>query len=137
MRRIVGTKPGNMRVVIIGGSGHIGSYLTPRLVDAGHTVACVTRGQRQPYVPHGAWKWVESVVLDRATEEAGGTFGAKIRELQPDCVIDLTAFTRESTEQLVEAVRGQVQHFLHCGTIWVHGPSVEVPVSEGQPIGKR
>jgi nucleoside-diphosphate-sugar epimerase len=27
-----------MRVAIIGGTGHIGSYLTPRLFDAGQTV---------------------------------------------------------------------------------------------------
>ena len=122
-----------MRVVIIGGSGHIGSYLTPRLIEAGHSVLCVSRGLRQPYVTHAAWKKVEPVVLDRAVEETAGTFGAKIRGLEPDCVIDLTAYTRESTQQLVEALRGHVQQFLHCGTIWVHGPSVEVPVTEDQP----
>ena len=27
-----------MRVVIIGGSGHVGTYLVPRLVEAGHEV---------------------------------------------------------------------------------------------------
>jgi nucleoside-diphosphate-sugar epimerase len=122
-----------MRVVIIGGSGHIGSYLTPRLIESGHSVFCVTRGQRQPYVAHSAWKRVAAVVLDRAAEEAAGTFGSKIRDLGPDCVIDLTAYTRESTQQLVEALRGRVQQFLHCGTIWVHGPGVELPVTEDQP----
>src|SRR5205823_5061746 len=115
-----GLKSPLMRVVIIGGSGHIGSYLTPRLVEAGHSVLCVTRGLRQPYVPNVAWKRVEPVVLDRSAEEAAGMFGAKIRELEPDAVIDLTAYTRESTQQLVEALRGRVQQFLHCGTIWVH-----------------
>lgn len=122
-----------MRVVIIGGSGHIGSYLTPRLVEAGHTVLSVSRSQRQPYVAHGAWKKVERINLDRAAEETAGTFGATIRELQPDVVIDLTSYTLESTLALVEALRGQVQQFLHCGTIWVHGPSIEVPVTEEQP----
>jgi nucleoside-diphosphate-sugar epimerase len=122
-----------MRVVIIGGSGHIGSYLTPRLLEAGHSVLCVSRGMRQPYVAHAAWKRVEHVVLDRTAVEAAGAFGMKIRDLEPDCVIDLTAYTRESTQQLVEALRGTVQQFLHCGTIWVHGPSVEVPVTEDQP----
>ena len=122
-----------MRVVIIGGSGHIGSYLTPRLAEAGHSVLCVSRGLRQPYVAHAAWKGVEPVLLDRNAEESAGTFGAKIRDLNPDCVIDLTAYTRESTQQLVDALRGHVQQFLHCGTIWVHGPSVEVPVTEDQP----
>jgi nucleoside-diphosphate-sugar epimerase len=38
----------------------------------------------------------------------------------------------ESAQQLVEAVRGQVAHFLHCGTIWVHGPGIEVPTREEQ-----
>jgi len=122
-----------MRVVIIGGSGHIGSFLTPRLVEAGHSVSCVSRGQKQPYFAHPAWKTVEPVVLDRVAEEAAGTFGQRIRDLDPDCVIDLTAYTRESTQQLVEALGGRVQQFLHCGTIWVHGPSVEVPVNEDQP----
>jgi len=122
-----------MRVVIIGGSGHIGSYLTPRLVEAGHAVLCVSRGQRQPYVEHGAWSRVEQVMLDRTAEESTGTFGTRIRELEPDCVIDLTSYNLDGTKQLVEALRGHVQQFLHCGTIWVHGPSVEVPVTEEQP----
>lgn len=122
-----------MRVAIIGGSGHIGSYLTPRLVEAGHTVLCVSRGRRQPYVAHGAWKKVESVRLDRTAEEAAGTFGSAIRSLDADCVIDLTAYTLENTQQLVDALRGHVQLFLHCGTIWVHGPGIELPTTEEQP----
>lgn len=122
-----------MRVVVIGGSGHIGSYLTPRLAEAGHTVLCVSRGQRQPYVDHHAWRTVERVALDRASEESAGRFGSRIRELEPDCVIDLTSYTLESTVQLVEALSGRIQQFLHCGTIWVHGPAVEVPITEEQP----
>lgn len=122
-----------MRVAVIGGSGHIGSYLTPRLVEAGHRVVCVSRGQRRPYVEHEAWRQVEHATLDRAAEEAAGTFGQRIAALGAECVIDLTAYTLESTQHLVEALRGKVGQFLHCGTIWVHGPSIEVPVTEDQP----
>jgi nucleoside-diphosphate-sugar epimerase len=122
-----------MRVVIIGGSGHIGSYLTPRLVEGGHTVLCVSRGQRQPYIAHDAWNQVERVTIDRASEDSAGTFGSRIRNLAPDCVIDLTAYTLESTVQLVEALRGRIRQFLHCGTIWVHGPATEVPTTEEYP----
>lgn len=118
-----------MRVAIIGGSGHIGSYLTPRLVGGGHTVLCVSRSQRKPYVDHGAWRKVEHVNLDRASD----SFSAGIRDLEPDVVIDLISYTPESTQVLVEALRGRIQQFLHCGTIWVHGPSVEIPVTEEQP----
>lgn len=122
-----------MRVVIIGGTGHVGTYLVPRLVEAGHEVIEVSRGQREPYHPHAAWKSVQRVVIDREQAEAAGEFGQRICALKPDAVIDMICFKLESARHLAEALRGQVQHFLHCGTIWVHGPSVEVPTTEEQP----
>ncbi|WP_067934543.1 NAD-dependent epimerase/dehydratase family protein [Alicyclobacillus kakegawensis] len=122
-----------MRVVIIGGTGHIGTYLVPRLVEDGHEVINVSRRRRDPYQPHGAWKSVRQVEIDRAALEAQGQFGECIRNLQPDIVIDLICFTLASAQQLAEALRGHVQHFLHCGTIWVHGPSVRVPTTEDVP----
>jgi nucleoside-diphosphate-sugar epimerase len=122
-----------MRVIVIGGSGHIGTYLTPRLVEAGYDVVNVCRAQSTPYHPHTAWSDVEIVALDRAAEETAGTFGSRIRALQPDAVIDLICYRPESNRQLVEALSGHVGHFLHCGTIWVHGPPVEVPITEDQP----
>lgn len=122
-----------MRVVVIGGTGHIGTYLIPRLVRLGHTVVNVSRGSRAPYQPHSAWSLVRQVVIDREQEEAAGRFGERIRELQPDVVIDLICFRENSARQLVEALRGHVRHYLFCGTIWVHGPSVEVPTGEEEP----
>ena len=37
-----------MRIVVIGGSGHIGTFLVPRLVRAGHEVISISRGPRPP-----------------------------------------------------------------------------------------
>jgi nucleoside-diphosphate-sugar epimerase len=122
-----------MRVVVIGGSGHIGTYLIPMLVEKGHEVINVARGQREPYLPHAAWKSVQQVTANREAEDAAGTFGQRILALKPDVVIDLICFTENSARQLVEALRGQVQHFLHCGTIWIYGHSSQVPASEDQP----
>ena len=122
-----------MRVVIIGGSGHVGTYLVPRLVEAGHEVIAISRGQREPYQPHAAWRAVQHVTLDRAAEEAAGSFGSRVRALQPDVVVDMICFRLASARHLVEALHGHVQHFLHCGTIWVHGPSVVAPTTEDQP----
>jgi len=118
---------------MIGGSGHVGTYLAPRLVESGHEVLNISRRQREPYQPHAAWTQVQQVVIDRAAAEADGSFGAQIAALNPDAVIDMICFTLESAQQLVEALRGRVRHFLHCGTIWVHGPSVVVPTTETQP----
>ena len=122
-----------MRVAIIGGTGHIGSFLTPRLFDAGHTVICISRGIKEPYQQHPAWRWIERVEIDRAQEEAAGTFGERIAKLDAEVVIDLTCYHLESAQQLVDGLRGRVGHLLHCGTIWVHGPSVEVPTTEAAP----
>jgi nucleoside-diphosphate-sugar epimerase len=122
-----------MRVAIIGGTGHIGSFLTPRLFDAGHTVICVSRGLQEPYQQHPAWRLIERVEIDRAQEEAAGSFGERIAKLDAEVVIDLTCYHLESAQQLVEGLRGRVGHLLHCGTIWVYGPSVEVPTTETAP----
>ncbi|MGN6100021.1 MAG: NAD-dependent epimerase/dehydratase family protein [Devosia sp.] len=121
------------RVVSIGGSGHVGTYLVPRLVNAGHEVVNVSRGQRAAYTPNAAWKWVETVVLDRDAEEQAGTFGAKIAALKGDIVVDMICFTIESARHIVGALQGEVQHFLHCGTIWVYGHNTLVPATEDQP----
>jgi nucleoside-diphosphate-sugar epimerase len=45
----------------------------------------------------------------------------------------MICFTPASARQLVEALQGRVQHFLHCGTIWVHGHSTQVPTIESLP----
>jgi nucleoside-diphosphate-sugar epimerase len=122
-----------MRAVIIGGTGHIGTYLTPRLVEAGLEVVNVSRSERQPYRPHAAWREVRQVVLDRAAEEKTAAFGERIAELDPDIVIDLTCYLLESAQLLMESLRGRISHFLHCGTIWVHGAPMESPTTEEQP----
>ena len=121
------------RIVIIGGSGHVGTYLVPLLVGAGHSVVNVTRGQRSPYQPDAAWAQVETVVLDRAAADADGSFGGRIAALGGDVVIDMICFTLESATHLVEALRGRVQHFIHCGTVWVYGHNATVPATEDQP----
>lgn len=122
-----------MRVIVIGGTGHVGTYLVPRLVESGHEVITITRGQSRPYQPHAAWDAVRSLVMDRKALESAGRFGQEIRDLKPDVVIDMICFNADSARQLVEALRGRVQHFLHCGTIWVHGHSTQVPTTEDQP----
>ena len=118
-----------MRVVVIGGTGHIGTYLTPALVEAGFTTVCVSRGARQPYLAKPAWAQVEMVHADRS--DPG--FDARIAQLGTEAVIDLTCYTPASAVGLVEALRGRNARLLHCGTIWVHGMSVEVPTTEDQP----
>jgi nucleoside-diphosphate-sugar epimerase len=119
-----------MNITVIGATGHVGTYLVPLLVEAGHEVTAVSRGAREPYRPHAAWKRVRSVVVDRAAADKDGSFARKIAGLDPEVVIDMICFMPGSLAALVDALRGRVKHLLVCGTIWIHGPSTRVPLRE-------
>jgi nucleoside-diphosphate-sugar epimerase len=121
------------RVVVIGATGHIGTYLVPRLVDGGHEVIAVSRGARGPYRASPQWDAVTRVTADREAEDAAGAFGARVAALRPEVVIDLICFTAASARQLIEALRPSRPLLVHCGTIWVHGQALVVPVTEGEP----
>lgn len=121
------------QVVVIGATGHIGSYLVPRLVRGGHEVIAVSRGTRGPYHASPAWDAVTRVTADREAEEGAGTFGDRIAALRPEAVVDLICFTVASARQLTEALRPSRPLLVHCGTIWVHGSAPRVPVTEDEP----
>lgn len=128
-----------MRVIVIGATGHIGSYLVPKLVNQDFEVLAVSRHHQTPYNDNPAWRSVRSITLDRVKLEKQNQFGQAITDLEPDIVIDLICFTKQSAQQLVEAVKGKIKQFLHCGTIWVHGETRAVPTIEEQaryPIGE-
>ena len=121
------------RVVVIGATGHVGSYLVPRLVRAGHEVVALSRGAREPYRSAPEWRSVQRVVADREAEDADGRFGERIAALAADVVVDMLCFTPESAQQLLDALRPTRPLLLHCGSIWVHGPVARVPVTEDEP----
>lgn len=127
------------KVVVIGATGHIGTYLVPRLVMAGHDVTVVSRGLATPYQQNPVWRHARTVIIDRAAEEAAGRFGDAVAALEADIVVDCICFTEASNTQLVEALEGRVSHFIHIGTIWTHGTAAIVPTlesAEKHPFGE-
>lgn len=128
-----------MRIVIIGATGHIGTWLAPRLVNAGHDVIGVSRGSREPYHRFPGWDDVRRVEIDREARELDASFGDAIVSLKPDVVVDLICFEVASARHLVDSLRGRVGHFLHCGTLWVHGVPRSRPYDETverNPVGE-
>ncbi|MGO8722628.1 MAG: NAD-dependent epimerase/dehydratase family protein, partial [Acidimicrobiales bacterium] len=122
-----------MRVVVIGATGHIGGYLVPRLVGAGHDVVTLSRHARPYYREHASWTQVTNVTVDRDAEDAAGTFGPRVADFGADAVVDLICFEPDSARRLVEALRPKRTYLVHCGTIWIHGPSTVVPTTEDAP----
>ncbi|MDR6438443.1 nucleoside-diphosphate-sugar epimerase [Paenarthrobacter nicotinovorans] len=120
-----------MKIVVIGGSGHIGSFLVPRLVRAGHEVINISRGTGTSYVAAPEWQQVRQVTADREQEDREGSFGDRVAQLGADVVVDLICFTPESASALVGRLRGGTGHLLHCGSIWRYGISLKLPLVEG------
>lgn len=116
-----------MKIVVTGGSGHIGTYLVPMLVNAGHEVVSVTRGQANPYVSDPAWQRVETVQLDRQQDPE---FAEKIAALDQDVVVDLISFTLKETQSMVSALRQtRCSHYLFCSSCWAHGRAEVLPLN--------
>lgn len=114
-----------MKVVVIGGSGHIGSYLIPMLVRENHEVIMVSRGKSKPYVRDWAWDEAELVSMDRSKE---ADFAGKIAEMNADVVIDLICFKLEEVKEMVAALKDtDLSHYLYCSTIWTHGRAEKIP----------
>ncbi len=119
-----------MRIAVIGGSGHIGSFLIPELVRSGHQVLNLSRGTSTPFTSDEAWTDVTQIAVDREAEDLAGTFGSRVAALDADVVVDLICFTPGSAAALVEALRGATGHLIHCGTIWRYGVSRKLPMRE-------
>lgn len=119
-----------MKTVIIGGCGHIGTYLVPKLVRAGYEVINITRGKSRPYKDSAEWREVEHIKLDRE-KLLNGKFEKAIAEMNPDIVIDLINFELESTHKMVEVLgTTNLSHYLYCSSIWTHGLAGIVPATE-------
>ena len=121
-----------MKIIVIGGSGHIGTYLVPILVREGHQVVMVSRGKSTPYINDWAWEKVEQVRLDRGEDP---DFSTKIAEMNADVVIDLICFKLDQVKEMVDALKEtDLSHYLYCSTIWTHGRTETIPVD---PHGEK
>ena len=116
-----------MKVVVIGGTGHIGTFLIPMLVNAGYETIYITRGKRQPYVDDPAWKKAKQVIIDRKTDQ---DFVQKVIEMNPDIIVDLINYNIEDTKKIVEAIQKSscCTHYLYCSSIWSQGRSEVLPL---------
>lgn len=114
-----------MRVVVIGATGHIGTYLIPMLVDNGYETIAVTRKLSQPYEDAPAWHKVERVLMDRENDPK---FIDKLKALNPDIIVDLVNFNIEDTKKIVKHFKDSgLSHYLYCSSCWAHGRAKTIP----------
>lgn len=118
--------------VVLGATGHIGSYLVPALVRAGYHVFAVSRGNRAPYTSdQPEWQTVRRVTMSR--EDAI----QNVIDRDTDLICDLLPYTRQDAERLLQRLDAlntvQSVRLISIGSIWIYDKKLEVPVSESHP----
>jgi len=130
-----------MRVLIIGGTGFIGSFVTPLLAAAGHEVTVLSRGAATAALPAG----VRAVPGDRQRLEERAT---ELRAIAPDVVIDMILSSGRQAEALVRTFLGAAGRIVALSSIDVYracgvvhglepGPLEPVPLTEESPLRTR
>lgn len=115
-----------MRVLVIGGSGFVGSALVPELLNHGCEVLLINRGSRP--VDH-----VENLVADR--NDPDGLAEALRRIEGADAVIDTCAYTGEQVELAWGLLASRVRRWVHLGSAAVYVDSARRPAREDDAIG--
>lgn len=125
-----------MKAVVIGATGHAGSYLVPKLVDMGYDVYAISRGNKKSYTSNlKQWEKVKYIVSNRAKMAAQGGFGEIICDLRPDLICDLISYELHEIIDLCEPIIADVAfrektRIIQIGTIWIYGDKYLVPVTE-------
>jgi nucleoside-diphosphate-sugar epimerase len=113
-----------LKILVIGGTGHIGSFLTPMLAEAGHDVTVVTRGER-PISQEERWKSVKSI---KASYTSGNSLWCEaVAAVEAEVVIDILG---RDLPAVYDTVKGTCRQLIACGSIWMFGEPKIVPTPE-------
>ncbi|HEY0840582.1 MAG TPA: NAD-dependent epimerase/dehydratase family protein [Vulgatibacter sp.] len=115
-----------MRVIVIGGSGFVGTALVPELLSHGCEVVLINRGSRP--VDH-----VENLVADRNDPDALSDAARRVGEA--DAVIDTCAYTGRQTEIAFDRFAGRVRRWVHLSSAAVYVDPARRPAREEDAIG--
>lgn len=120
-----------MKILIIGGTGLISTWITQRLLEqAGHDLTLYNRGQTESRIPQGT----KTILGDRKNF---AQFEAQMNEVGPfDCVIDMVGYDPDEAHSVVRAFKGKVGQFIFCSTVDVYSkPPHRLPYREDEPYG--
>lgn len=127
-----------MRFLVIGGTGFIGRFLTPRLLEQGHDVLLVRRPESKSTPPEGA----------RVISANGHALMESVTELRaskPDVVIDLILSSGAQAATLLDVFRGHTARVVAISSMDVYracgvlhgleeGDLEPLPLTEESPL---
>lgn len=102
-----------MKVLVIGGTGFIGSHVVKNLIENNHDTCVLHRGRSQAELPEGA----RSVVGDRSLTR---DLNRVLKEAAPDVIVDMIPRTAQESWSLINAARGSVRRVVLVSSIDVY-----------------
>lgn len=116
-----------MNVLVLGGSGFVGSALVPALHECGCTVTLANRGTRPV-------TGTRQIVLNRDEDGSVNALGAKDAPCF-DVVVDTSGYTGPQVARARTALRGRVGRWIHLSSAAVYADSLDHAPRESDPIG--
>ena len=110
-----------MKILVIGGTGHVGSFLVPKLLSRGAEVYIGTRGRTPSKDENGA-RGAKFITVNAADDES-------LRSLKAegfDVIIDFPGTAKRVWDILSE----DVGHIIACGSLWMFGRPAVLPTPE-------
>ncbi len=109
-----------MKILIIGGTGHMGTFLCPMLTEKGHEVYIGTRGNKS--TAGAGFENAKFITVDaksKASLEA-------LKEYNFDAVVDFPG----TAYNVWEVLKDNIGHLVACGSLWMYGYPHIVPTPE-------
>lgn len=116
-----------MKILIIGGTGHIGANLTRMLVQDGDDVTVMSSG-RTPIPEGDCYNRVKYIAMEYSESLQDGSFPAMLNDERPAVVVDI--LQSDLGAVYTASRKAGVSHLIACGSIWMFGRPKVVPTPE-------
>jgi nucleoside-diphosphate-sugar epimerase len=116
-----------VRALVIGGTHFVGRHIVELLLEHGHEVAVLNRGQS--FDPLSAK--VERLRADRTRPDE---FLGALQGRSFDSVVDCVGYKKEEMQTLVDRFRGRVKRYVFISSVSVYRPAGILPIEESHPV---
>lgn len=115
-----------MRVLVLGGTGWVGHWISRMLAEAGHEVTAGCRGTQERYpLPPG----IRTAHLDKNDAES---FRRALAAETFDAVVDSVP-SPASVRNAHDLLGGRIRQYVHCSSTGVYVPLTRLPADEEHP----
>jgi len=118
-----GSKPGKLRLLVLGGTGFIGPHMVREALRRGHEVTLFNRGRTNADL----FPDIETLIGDR-----NGQLDA-LRDGSWDAVIDNSGFVPRQVADSARLLAAAAKHYVYVSTVSVYASLAE-PVDEDAPL---